>query len=395
MTDQEAAISNVLRAIETVKAGGMVIMVDDEDRENEGDLVFAASHVTPEKINFMTKEARGLICLSLEQIDIDRLQLPMMEDAFKKGNGRSTAFTVSIEARTGVTTGISAHDRSRTIEVAVDDRSTAEDIVVPGHIFPLKARSGGVLERAGHTEGSVDLARLAGCKAAGVICEIMNSDGTMARFADLEKFSSHHDIPIVTIADLVTFRLFKESLIEELGQGDIATTTGIFKGSLFRNKVDGLTHFALLKGECFEDQIVDVRVHRQRPLVDVFGHGQADSKIRVEHGLRMLRDSTHGVFLYLCQSDPQGGLEDEVRELCSLTSDNPSDKLGRSVRSPSPRNGQTMDSRMLGVGAQILRHLGVRKMRVHMSNPAPLKGLVGFDLEVVETYEIRPETSQG
>ena len=207
MTSQADSISRVVKAIDTIREGGMVIMVDDEDRENEGDLVFAASHVTPEKINFMTKEARGLICLSLEADQIDRLQLPMMEDSTKKEDQRSTAFTVSIEARDGVTTGISAADRSQTVKVAVADDATAHDIVVPGHIFPLKARPGGVLERAGHTEGSVDIARLAGLKPAGVICEIMNDDGTMARVPDLEKFSAKHDIPIVTIADLVTFRL--------------------------------------------------------------------------------------------------------------------------------------------------------------------------------------------
>ncbi len=377
MTTQEVALNRVLKAIETVKNGGMVIMVDDEDRENEGDLVFAAAHVNPEKINFMTKEARGLICLSLDQAAVDRLRLPMMEDTTKRGSGKTTAFTVSIEAREGVSTGISAADRAQTVRVAVDPNSTPDDIVVPGHIFPLKARAGGVLQRAGHTEGSVDLARLAGLNPAAVICEIMNDDGTMARVADLEAFSVKHGIPIVTIADLVTYRLLRESLIEEREARTISTEHGSFKALLFRSAIDDLAHLALIKGGDFENQIVDVRVHRQRPLVDVFSHPVTGGRCRIEYGLEMLKNSQAGVFLYLTHAEAQASLVDEFNALS-----------GPGAEKKPKKPWVEMDPRMLGVGAQILRHLGVRSMRVHMSNPTPLKGLTGFDLEVVDTQEI-------
>lgn len=377
MTTQEVALARVLKAIETVKNGGMVIMVDDEDRENEGDLVFAAAHVNPEKINFMTKEARGLICLSLDQAAVDRLRLPMMEDTTKRGSGKTTAFTVSIEARSGVSTGISAADRAQTVKVAVDPASTPDDIVVPGHIFPLKARAGGVLQRAGHTEGSVDLARLAGLTPAAVICEIMNDDGTMARVPDLEAFSKKHDIPVVTIADLVTFRLLRESLIEEREARTITTEHGTFKAVLFRSQIDDLAHLALIKGADFENQVVDVRVHRQRPLVDVFSHPVTGGRARIEYGLEMLKDAEAGVFLYLTHAESQTALLDEFHAL-----------TGPGAEKKPKKPWVEMDPRMLGVGAQILRHLGVRRMRVHMSNPTPLKGLTGFDLEVVDTREI-------
>jgi 3,4-dihydroxy 2-butanone 4-phosphate synthase/GTP cyclohydrolase II len=382
MTSQEVTINRVVKAIEAIKNGGMVIMVDDEDRENEGDLVFAANHVCPEKINFMTKEARGLICLSLDHGIIDRLKLPMMEDSTKLTSAKTTAFTVSIEAREGVTTGISAADRAHTIRVAVDPKTTPDDIVVPGHIFPLKARSGGVLQRAGHTEGSIDLVRMAGFSPAAVICEIMNDDGTMARMPDLEAFSKKHSIPIVTIADLVNFRLFRESQIDVLGSQMIETGHGIFKGLLFKSKIDDLIHFALINEGDFENEIVDVRVHRQRTLVDVFSHPETGGRYRVEHGLKMLKESKAAVFLYLMVPDGQKDHVDEFESLAKI----PHDKKKKSASV----NWAEKDQRMLGVGAQILRHLGVRKMRVHMSNPSPLKGLHGFELEVVDTIEMKP-----
>jgi 3,4-dihydroxy 2-butanone 4-phosphate synthase/GTP cyclohydrolase II len=360
----------------------MVIMVDDEDRENEGDLVFAASAVCPEKINFMTKEARGLVCLALDQAGTDRLKLPMMEDAGRQGGHKSTAFTVSIEARHGVTTGISAADRAQTIRVACDANSKPEDIVVPGHIFPLRARPGGVLERAGHTEGSVDLARLAGLPPAAVICEIMNDDGSMARLGDLQAFGARHDIPIVTIADLITFRLMKESLIEKIADKPVSTAHGTFRGVMFRSLVDGLQHLALVKGsdEAFEPgTVVDVRVHRQRQLLDVLSHPEKDGRCRIEYGLKMLRDSDAGVMLYLTRDD------DNLLEEFATWSQTQTER-----NAVSKRPWVEMDERSLGIGAQILRALGVHRMRVHMSQPNPLKGLVGFDLEVVDTQAINP-----
>ncbi len=382
MTTQEVTINRVVKAIEAIKNGGMVIMVDDEDRENEGDLVFAANHVCPEKINFMTKEARGLICLSLDHTIIDRLKLPMMEDSTKLTSAKTTAFTVSIEAREGVTTGISAADRAHTIRVAVDPKTTPDDIVVPGHIFPLKARSGGVLQRAGHTEGSIDLVSMAGFSPSAVICEIMNDDGTMARMPDLEAFSKKHSIPIVTIADLVNFRLFRESHIDVLGSHMVETGHGTFKGLLFKSKIDDLIHFALINEGDFENEVVDVRVHRQRTLVDVFSHPETGGRFRVEHGLKMLKESKAGVFLYLMVPGGQQDHMDEFDSLVSLSSEQ--------KKKSASANWAEKDQRMLGVGAQILRHLGVRKMRVHMSNPSPLKGLHGFELEVVDTIEMKP-----
>ncbi len=379
MTTQEVAIARVLKAIETVRSGGMVIMVDDEDRENEGDLVFPASFVNPEKINFMTKEARGLICLSLDLAAIERLRLPMMEDTTKRGPAKSTAFTVSIEAREGVTTGISAADRSHTISVAIDPNSTPDDVVVPGHIFPLKAKAGGVLQRAGHTEGSVDLSRLAGLSPSAVICEIMNDDGSMARMPDLEAFSAKHSIPIVTIADLITYRLRRESLIEEQRSSDLVTAFGTFKAILFRSQIDQQSHLALVKGGDFDQAVVDVRVHRQRPLVDVFGHSETGGRFRIEYGLHMLANSDAAVVLYMTQSEPSPDLE---AEFIALTSP------GAAV--PPTRPWMESDPRTLGVGAQILRHLGVRRMRVHMAQPSPLKGLAGYDLEVTEVMEVKP-----
>jgi len=373
MTDREVAFSKIQTAIETIKAGGMVIMVDDEDRENEGDLVFAAEHVTDQKINFMTKEARGLICLSLDEEYVERLNLPMMEGATKEGTERSTAFTVSIEAKEGVTTGISAADRAQTIRVAVADNSKASDISVPGHIFPLKARKGGCLERAGHTEGSVDLVRMAGFKSAGVICEIMNDDGTMARMPDLEMFSAKHAIPIITIADLITFRLMKDSLIEVIKSAPVETTFGTFQGTVFKSLVDQSTHFALSKGDDFENNVTEVRVHKQRQLVDVFSPEVTGGRHRIDYGLKMLSQSTHGVFLYMSQYEDSADL---VREFDALTN------------TANKNNSDGLNSRMLGIGSQILKNLGVTDMRVHMTSPRPLKGLSGFNLNVVETHKI-------
>lgn len=375
-SSQDLAVARVLKAIEAIRSGSMVIMVDDEDRENEGDLVFAAEHVTPEKVNFMTKEARGLICLSLDGAIVDRLKLPMMEDTTKRVGGKSTAFTVSIEARHGVTTGISAADRAQTIRVAAADGATPEDLTVPGHVFPLRARAGGVLQRAGHTEGSVDLALLAGLKPAAVICEIMNDDGSMARMPDLEQFAAQHDMPIVTIADLITYKLRRDSLIEEQASGVVTTAYGPFRAVLFRSLIDGVDHLALVKGEALEHAVVDVRVHRQRPLRDVFGSKDGAGYL-IDYGLKMLADSSAGVLLYLTGGDAgSNGLVSEFSALCH----------GPSVT--AARSWLDADPRMLGIGAQILRRLGVRQMRVHMTNPKPLRGLQGYDLEVVDIVEI-------
>lgn len=383
---REESVIRVEQAIRQIKAGGMVIMTDDEDRENEGDLVCAAEHATPEIINFMAKEARGLICLSLDQNHSDRLGLKMMEDQSKTDAVRSTAFTLSIEAREGVTTGISAADRSHTILTAIKDNVVPQDIVVPGHVFPIKAKPGGVLERAGHTEGSVDIAQLAGCKASGVICEIMNDDGTMARMPDLIKFAEKHELPIVTIEDIIAYRLRHESLIELHGPEPVVSEFGELRGYVAKAHTDGLQHFILVKGENFEDQIVDVRVHMQNPLVDVFGKSEFGRGTRMNSSLEMLRDTERGVLIYLTRHTDTLDLAKELVALGGAES---------AAKMPQDKGKDTrMDLRQIGTGAQILRALGVKKMRVHTASTRPIKGASGFGLEIVDRVVFSEESGE-
>jgi len=371
--DQDKALVSVSDAIEAMRRGETVIMVDDEDRENEGDLVFAAEHVTPEKINFMAKDARGLICLAMEPQLIDKLKLPMMEDAAKDFPHRRTAFTVSIEAKHGVTTGISAHDRSTTVQAAIADSASPTDIVVPGHIFPLKSRPGGVLERAGHTEGSVDLARLAGFKSAAVICEIMNDDGSMARLPDLVKFAARHNIKIVSIADLITYRLLRESLVEIVEKTAIHTAFGNFEAVVAYSIIDQCTHVALIKGNNFANQVVDVRVHQQRALPDALLDAPDVKNWSVASFMKNMQTAECAVLVYLVREHNRDDLRREIAEIA--LDDEVAEKLA-----PPP-----MALRQYGVGAQILRALGVRQMRLHANSPRSIKALAGFGLEIVET----------
>jgi 3,4-dihydroxy 2-butanone 4-phosphate synthase/GTP cyclohydrolase II len=374
----DKSIANVMEAIETIRKGGMVIMVDDEDRENEGDIVFAAEHATADKINFMAREARGLICLPLAPEIVDKLRLPLMDDVSKGSGDHTTAFTVSIEARYGVTTGISAADRAHTVRVAVADHAKPEDLVVPGHIFPLRAKRGGVLERSGHTEGSVDLARLAGFKSAAVICEIMNDDGTMARMPDLELFAKTHNLPIVTIEDLIAYRLTRDSLVKPIDHGSVHSAEGTFESILFESILDGSQHVALIKGkEHFATATVDVRVHRQKPFLDVFSHEPASSHDLIKYGLKMLSHSDAAALVYLTHPGHVATFHD-FREV----SVNPSAEDGKAP---------AMDSRLLGIGAQIIRHLGIQRMRTHVTQQRTLKGLAGFGLEVVDNVLINPK----
>ncbi len=367
----DKSIARVIEAIETIRKGGMVIMVDDEDRENEGDIVFAAEHATAEKINFMAKDARGLICLPMAPDFIKRLQLPLMDDVSKGSGGHTTAFTVSIEARHGVTTGISAADRAHTIRVAVADHTKPEDLCVPGHVFPLRAKKGGVLERSGHTEGSVDLARLAGCKPAAVICEIMNDDGTMARMPDLERFAQAHRLPIITIEDIIAYRLMRDSLVRPVDEGIVETSEGTFESLVFESVLDGSQHLALIKGkDRFATSIVDVRVHRQKPFVDVFARGLSNKRDIVAYGLQMLKSSEAAVLIYL--SYPQRSTAMNNLD----ASHSPTHKDDESAKN--------MDARLLGIGAQIIRSLGIQRMRTHVSQQRTFKGLAGFGLEVVD-----------
>ncbi len=356
--NREQVFKNVEAALGIIQRGEMIILVDDEDRENEGDLVFAAEFVTAAKINFMAKEARGLICLSLEPHLVDKLNLPLMLDTRKREPAKSTAFTVSIEARHGVTTGISAQDRAHTIKTAIDNNVQPDDVVVPGHIFPLRAKLGGVLERSGHTEGSVDLCKLAHLKPASVICEIMNDDGTMARAGDLKKFSDTHNIPVISIAELIQYRLFRESLVEKVETLDEFIWSGKkIKAALYRSDVDQLVHLALFNFDKMDSRIADVRVHRQKTLPDLFG-----DQCSMHYARKLLTGDEPAVFVYLASNEHF------------------------SFKSPDHAAENPMtDDRLYGIGAQILKDLGVEKMRIHVSTPRPLKALSGYGLEVVES----------
>jgi 3,4-dihydroxy 2-butanone 4-phosphate synthase/GTP cyclohydrolase II len=380
MSNDPNPFERVERAISVIRRGGMVIMVDDEDRENEGDLVIAAQHCDAQAVNFMTKHGRGLICLSMTSARIEQLGLRMMVPTDPGSMG--TAFTVSIEARRGVTTGISAADRAETIRVASDPAFGAEDIVSPGHIFPLRAQAGGVLVRSGHTEGSIDLARLAGCSAAGVICEIMRDDGEMARMDDLESFSREHGLPIVAIADLIEFRLQRESLIEEVAAAPFESKVlgiGAADGwsiRSYRSLVQPISRFITLsKGDINDSSPVLLRAQRAQVIGDVFGFGD-DSASRIRAALARINEAGRGVFLYVLSSGPATAEElalDGVR--------------GGSQASAGLRARES-GFREFGLGAQVLKHMGVRAIRVLTDNPRKIVGLEGFGIEVVGTVSL-------
>ncbi|MBW2623138.1 MAG: bifunctional 3,4-dihydroxy-2-butanone-4-phosphate synthase/GTP cyclohydrolase II [Deltaproteobacteria bacterium] len=366
---------SVEEAIKEISEGKMVILVDDEDRENEGDLTIAAEKVTPEIINFMARYGRGLICLTLDPARIDRLNLqPMVHENTSPLN---TAFTVSIEARKGVTTGISAADRATTILTAIDDDAQPEDLVRPGHIFPLRARKGGVLVRTGQTEGSVDLARLAGIKPAGVICEIMNDDGTMARLSDLEGFASKHDLKIVAIADLVAYRMRHERLVHRTAAVDMLTKFGKFKAIGFINDVDAHEHVALIKGDINPEEPTLVRVHSECLTGDALGSLRCDCGDQLHSALRLIEKEGRGVLLYLHQEGRGIGLINKIKAY-ELQDE------GKDTVEANEALGFPPDRRDYGIGAQILADLGVRQMRLMTNNPKKMIGLEGYGLSVSE-----------
>ena len=373
-------IASTQEAIEEIRAGRMIILMDDEDRENEGDLCMAAEKVTPEAINFMAKLGRGLICMPMAEERIDALGLPMM--VAKNTAPLGTAFTISFDARRGVTRGVSAEDRAATILTATRKDARPEDFVVPGHVFPLRARKGGVLVRTGQTEGSVDLSRLAGLDPSGIICEIMREDGTMARLPDLEEFAVEYGLKIATIADLIHYRLEHDSLVHRVAEARLPTQYGgEFTAHVYTSDVDEAEHFVLVKGEINPDEPVLVRPHAEYVPGDVFGYTFGNTSALLQQSMAMIAAAEKGVILYL----RQGGQGEQLFRDTSRADKHTNKSAEQASTNPG---SQLRDFRDYGIGAQILRDLGVRKMRLLTNSPRRLVSLPGYGLEVVETVPL-------
>jgi 3,4-dihydroxy 2-butanone 4-phosphate synthase / GTP cyclohydrolase II len=378
-TSSTSPFATIEEAIEEILAGRMVVVCDDENRENEGDLTLAAQFATPEAINFMAKEGRGLICLSLTPERCEELGLELM--AAKNESSFETPFTVSIEARDGVTTGISAHDRARTIQVAVDPGAHPRDLVQPGHIFPLKARAGGVLERTGQTEAAVDLARLAGLNPAGVICEVMNDDGTMARVDDLAGYCARHNLKMITIADLIAYRRRHDKLVERVAVARLPTAFGEFEAVGYRSLIDDKHHVALVKGDVSGRSDVLVRVHSECLTGDVFHSLRCDCGEQLESALAMIEEEGEGVLLYLAQEGRGIGLLNKLKAYRLQ-------EEGLDTVEANLQLGLPADLRDYGIGAQILVDLGLSSIRILTNNPKKIRGLEGYGLSVTAQLPI-------
>jgi len=382
---RQGPFATIDEGLAALRAGEMIIVVDDEDRENEGDLTMAASKVTPAAINFMVKYGRGLVCLALTADRLDELDVPL--EVTDNSSRRETAMCVSIDAKVGTSTGVSAADRAHTVRVVIDPASKPTDLARPGHVFPLRARKGGVLVRAGHTEAAVDLSRIAGLGEAGVICEVMNEDGTMARVPDLTKFARRHGLPMITIADLIRHRMRTEGLVRRVAAASLPTSQGPFQIHAFESLIDAQTHVALVRGDLGDGLDVVVRVHSTCLTGDVFHSTRCDCGPQLDAALERLAHEDRGVLLYLNQEGRGIGLANKIRAYELQDG-------GLDTVEANERLGFKPDQRDYGIGAQILRHLGVRTMRLLTNNPRKFVGLEGYGLSVVESIplEVVPAT---